>query len=123
MHHTFLKDNVHMNISKKYTESFEELIGDINDVLKNEYGITLCYDKNDEHMDHSTKPNEDCFSGFAFLYDKQEKESIYPRTIQAILDVKDYLKISEVDGWVDLKKQLDELHQKVSDEKEDFDNE
>ena len=122
MHHTFLKDNVHINISKKYTESFEELIGDLNDVLKNVYGITLCYDKNDEHMDHSTKPNEDCFSGFAILYDKQEKESIYPRTIQAILDVKDYLKISEVDGWVDLKKQLDELHQKVSDEKEDFDN-
>tara|TARA_E500000318_G_scaffold103501_1_gene108582 strand:+ start:6 stop:275 length:270 start_codon:yes stop_codon:yes gene_type:complete len=89
MHHTFFKDHVHINISKKYTESFEELIGDINYVLENDYGITLCYDKNDEHMDHSTKPNEDCFSGFAILYDKQ----------------------------------LDELHQKVSDEKEDFDNE
>jgi hypothetical protein len=50
------------------------------------------------------------------------KESIYPRTMQAILDVKDYLEISEVDGWVDLKKQLDELYQKVSDEKENFDN-
>ena len=48
-----------MNISKKYTESFEELIGDLNDVLINVYGITLCYDKNDEHIDHSTKPNED----------------------------------------------------------------
>ena len=123
MHNTFLKDNAHINILKKYTESFEELIGDLNDVLINIYGITLCYDKNDEHMDYSTKPNEDCFSGFAFLYDKHEKESIYPRTTQAILDVKDYLKISEVDGWVDLKKQLDELYQKVSDEKEDFDNE
>ena len=60
---------------------------------------------------------------WSIQYDKQEKESIYPRTIQAILDVKEYLQISEVDGWVDLKKQLDELHQKVSDEKEDFENE
>ena len=67
MNNTFFKDHVHMNISKKYTESFEELIGDINDVLKNDYGITLCYDKNDKHIDHSTKPNEDCFSGFAIL--------------------------------------------------------
>ena len=74
MHHTFLKDNVHMNLPKKYTESFEELIGDINDVLKNDYGITLCYDKNDEHMDHSTKPNEDCFSGFAILVEENKDD-------------------------------------------------
>lgn len=71
MDNTFLKDHVYINMSKKYSEEFEELIGDINNVLESKIGMRICYDKNDSHMDHSTKPQEDCFSGFAILSDNQ----------------------------------------------------
>lgn len=73
MNNTFLKDHVYMNIPKKYSQELEELIGDINDVLESKIGMRICYDKNDSHMDHSTKPEEDCFSGFAILRDDQNE--------------------------------------------------
>ena len=37
-------------MSKKYSEEFEELIGDINNVLESKIGMRICYDKNDSHM-------------------------------------------------------------------------
>ena len=73
MNDTFLKDHVYMNIPKKYSHELEELIGDINNVLESKVGMRICYDKNDSHMDHSTKPEEDCFSGFAILRDDQNE--------------------------------------------------
>tara|TARA_B000000609_G_scaffold137160_1_gene113492 strand:+ start:658 stop:1116 length:459 start_codon:yes stop_codon:yes gene_type:complete len=73
MNDTFLKDHVYMNIPKKYSQELEELIGDINNVLESKIGMRICYDKNDSHMDHSTKPEEDCFSGFAILRDDQNQ--------------------------------------------------
>ena len=73
MNDTFLKDHVYINLPKKYSHELEELIGDINNVLESKVGMRICYDKNDSHMDHSTKPEEDCFSGFAILRDDQNE--------------------------------------------------
>ena len=44
----------------------------------------------------------------------------YSHTITSIQNVLEYLRESEVDGWVDLKSGLEELLEKVEDEKVDY---
>tara|TARA_R100000773_G_C4220636_1_gene119351 strand:- start:1587 stop:1958 length:372 start_codon:yes stop_codon:yes gene_type:complete len=92
MDNTFLKDHVYINMSKKYSEEFEELIGDINNVLESKIGMRICYDKNDSHMNYSTKPQEDCFSGFAILRDNQKEtqEEVIKRLKNIMRTAKEY---------------------------------
>ena len=90
MNDIFLKDHVYMNIPKKYSQELEELIGDINNVLESKIGMRICYDKNDSHMDHSTKPEEDCFSGFAILRNDQKEQEVRPTSLDLAKAIQDF---------------------------------
>tara|TARA_Y100000114_G_scaffold114184_1_gene108220 strand:+ start:1155 stop:1388 length:234 start_codon:yes stop_codon:yes gene_type:complete len=70
---TFFNKNEHIIISKKQTENFEYLIGNINEVLEENFNIRIYYDQNDPFFDIKKKKNEDCFSGFAILKTKSEE--------------------------------------------------
>ena len=98
-------------------KDFEDLIGAINTELVDNFNVTICYDKNDEFMNYPKQKDENAFSGFALL---NQSETIYPEVKTSINVILDYLKQSEVDGWVDLKTQLKELLDKVKDEEVDF---
>ena len=74
MKDTFLNKNEHIIISKKQTENFEYLIGNINEVLEENFNIRIFYDQNDRFLDITKKKNEDCFSGFAILKTKNEEQ-------------------------------------------------
>jgi len=116
MKDTFFNHDEHLIISKKQVENFEDLIGTINAQLEDNFNVRICYDKNDEFMNYPKTKSEEAFSGFAIL---NQSETIYPEVKTSINVVLDYLKQSEVDGWVDLKTQLKELLDKVKDEEID----
>ena len=108
MKDVFFKDYVKITMPSPITEDFELLIGALNEPLEKNFGICICYDQ-----------DENGFSGFA-ITNKFHSETIYPEVKTSINVIFDYLKQSEVDGWVDLKTQLKELLDKVEDEETDF---
>jgi len=73
--HTYFNRDEHVIISKKQTENFEDLIGAINHQLEQNFGVRICYDKNDEYMSYDCTLNEDVFSGFAILNEKENEEA------------------------------------------------
>ena len=75
MEHIYFNRDEHVIISKNQTENFEELIGTINHQLEQNFGVRICYDKNDEYMDYDCTLNEDVFSGFAILNQKENEEA------------------------------------------------
>jgi len=108
MKDVFFKDYVKITMPSPITEDFELLIGALNEPLEKNFGICICYDQ-----------DENGFSGFA-ITNQFHSETIYPEVKTSINVILDYLKQSEVDGWVDLKTQLKELLDKVEDEAVDF---
>ena len=73
MEDTFLNKNEHIIISKEQTENFEYLIGNINEVLEENFNIRICYDENDEFMNFSRQKDEDSFSGLAIINVNNER--------------------------------------------------
>jgi hypothetical protein len=108
MKDVFFKDYVKITMPSPITEDFELLIGALNEPLQKNFGICICYDQ-----------DENGFSGFA-ITNQFHSETIFPEVKTSINVILDYLKQSEVDGWVDLKTQLKELLDKVEDEAVDF---
>jgi hypothetical protein len=108
MKDVFFKDYVKITMPSPITEDFELLIGAFNEPLQKNFGICICYDQ-----------DENGFSGFA-ITNQFHSETIFPEVKTSINVILDYLKQSEVDGWVDLKTQLKELLDKVEDEAVDF---
>jgi hypothetical protein len=108
MKNVFFKDYVKIALPSNLTDDFEHLIGALNEPLEENFGICICYDQ-----------DENGFSGFA-ITNQFHSKTIYPEVKTSINVILDYLKQSEVDGWVDLKTQLKELLDKVEDEEVDF---